>query len=132
MGGIDMFKDTPAFSGFSVDDQAAAKEFYGTVLGLDIEDGKMGLQLHLGGGGTVFVYAKPNHVPATYTMLNFAVDDVDKAVDELVAKGTTFEHYDGMNQDEKGIARGRAAGMGPDIAWFKDPAGNILAVLQEN
>lgn len=125
-----MFKDTPAFSGFSVDDLAAAKQFYGETLGLAVDDSPMGLMLHLGGGGTIFVYDKPNHEPASYTMLNFAVEDIDKAVDDLSAKGVEFEHYPDMHQDDKGIARGIAANMGPDIAWFKDPAGNILAVLQ--
>jgi catechol 2,3-dioxygenase-like lactoylglutathione lyase family enzyme len=127
-----MFKDTPAFSGFSVDDQAAAADFYGNLLGLEVDDNNMGLKLHLSGGGQVFVYAKPNHEPATYTMLNFVVDDIDQAVDDLSAKGVIFEAYPDMQQDEKGIARGRAAGMGPDIAWFKDPAGNILSVLQDS
>jgi len=126
-----MFKDTPAFSGFSVNDQAAAKHFYGDLLGLEIDDGEMGLQLHLAGGTTIFVYPKENHVPATYTMLNFSVNDIDTAVDRLTAKGVKLERYPDMHQDEKGIARGIAANMGPDIAWFKDPAGNILAVLQE-
>jgi len=127
-----MFKDTPAFSGFSVDDQAAATDFYSNLLGLEVDDSEMGLRLHLAGGGEVFVYAKENHVPATYTMLNFVVDDIDKAVDDLTTKGVIFEAYPDMHQDEKGIARGRAAGMGPDIAWFKDPAGNILSVLQNS
>lgn len=127
-----MFKDTPAFSGFSVNDGAAAKEFYGTTLGLDVDEDHMELRLHLAGGGTVFVYSKPDHVPATYTMLNFVVDDIDAAVAELGAKGISFERYPDMHQDDAGIARGIAAGMGPDIAWFKDPAGNILSVLQES
>ena len=127
-----MFKDTPAFSGFSVDDQAAAKEFYGNVLGLTVDDDEMGLKLHLGNGADVFVYPKENHVPATYTMLNFVVKDIDTAVDALAAKGVTFEIYPDMHQDEKGVARGSSIGMGPDIAWFKDPAGNILAVLQNS
>lgn len=125
-----MFADTPAFSGFSVDDQEAAKKFYGETLGLSVVDNGMGLMLHLK-GCDVFVYAKPNHQPATYTVLNFAVEDIDKAVDELAAKGIEFERYPDMgHQDDKGIARGREANMGPDIAWFKDPAGNILAILQ--
>lgn len=127
-----MFKNTIAFSGFSVDDIEAAKKFYGETLGVTIEKQPgMGIRLKLGGGGTVFVYTKPNHVPATYTMLNFIVDNVDAVVDELVSKGITIERYEGMHQDEKGIARGIAAKMGPDIAWFKDPAGNILSVLQD-
>jgi len=92
----------------------------------------MGLTLHLGGGGKVFVYPKKDHVPASYTMMNFVVDDIDKAVDDLTVKGVIFDAYPGIEQDEKGISRGRAAGMGPDIAWFKDPAGNILSVLQDH
>ena len=124
-----MFQDTPAFSSFSVDDLAQAEEFYTTTLGVKVESGPMGLRLLLGEGGTVFVYEKPNHEPAAFTILNFVVDDIDQAVEMLVASGITLEHYDGMNQDEKAIARGREVGKGPDIAWFKDPAGNILAVL---
>ena len=125
-----MFKDTPAFSGFSVDNQEAAKKFYGETLGLDVEDNGMGLMLHLK-GCDVFVYAKPNHQPASYTMLNFAVEDIDNAVDDLAAKGIELERYPDMDhQDDKGIARGKDANMGPDIAWFKDPAGNILSVLE--
>jgi predicted enzyme related to lactoylglutathione lyase len=127
-----MLKDTPAFSGFSVNDLSAAKTFYGETLGVGIEDTGMGLTLKLASTNDVFVYAKPDHQPATYTILNFVVHDIDKAVDELLAKGVTFEKYDNsqMHQDDKGIARGRAAHMGPDIAWFKDPAGNILSLLQ--
>jgi catechol 2,3-dioxygenase-like lactoylglutathione lyase family enzyme len=115
-----------------VDDQAAAKQFYSTTLGLDVEEDQMGMTLKLAGGNDIFVYPKSDHQPATYTILNFVVKDIDKAVDELSAKNVVFEKYgiDEMHQDEKGIARGRAANMGPDIAWFKDPAGNILAVLQ--
>lgn len=127
-----MFKDSKAFSGFSVDDIEAAKKFYGETLGLPVEEqGGMGLELSLGTGAKVFIYPKPNHQPATYTVLNFPVDDVDKAVDELSAKGVTFEHYDEgmMKTDEKGIARPPSADQGPTIAWFKDPAGNILSVL---
>lgn len=125
-----MFTDTPAFSGFSVDDEATAKKFYGETLGLHIESNGMGLILRLH-GCDVFVYGKPNHQPATYTMLNFVVKDIDKAVSELAAKGITPERYPDMPQDDKGIARGLSTGIGPDIAWFKDPAGNILAVLQD-
>jgi catechol 2,3-dioxygenase-like lactoylglutathione lyase family enzyme len=127
-----MFKDSPAFSGFSVNDLAAAKTFYQETLGLEVvEEGDMGLHLHLGGGAAVFVYAKPNHVPAGFTILNFPVDDVDKAVDELIARGVQMEHYDEgqMKTDEKGIARSPSPEQGPTIAWFKDPAGNILSVL---
>jgi catechol 2,3-dioxygenase-like lactoylglutathione lyase family enzyme len=125
-----MFADTKAFSGFAVDDVEKAREFYGKTLGLrttvlDEENGL--LVLHLAGDRDTFVYRKPDFVPATYTVPNFQVDDGDKAVDELTARGVRFEQYDGFDQDEKGIARS----MGPDIAWFTDPAGNILAVLAE-
>lgn len=123
-----MLKDARAFSGFSVNNQAAAKEFYGQTLGLEVEEGPMGLTLKIAGSNGIFVYAKDDHTPATYTILNFPVDDIDKTVDELVGKGVKFEQYEGMT-DEKGIARGIEAKMGPDIAWFKDPAGNILSVL---
>ena len=123
-----MLANSKAFSGFAVDDLDAAKEFYGETLGLDVSDGPMGLlELHLAGGRDTIVYPKPDFVPATYTILNFPVDDVDAAVDELTAKGVSMERYDGFDQDEKGIAHG----PGPHIAWFKDPAGNILAVLQQ-
>src|SRR5258708_15702390 len=123
-----MFQPKAAFSGFSVDDQAKAKEFYTKALGLKLEDETMGLQLALPGGGSVFVYAKEDHQPATYTMLNFVVDDIDAAVDELVKSGVELEHYENAHQDDKGIARGKAANMGPDIAWFKDAARHILDV----
>ncbi|HSX06610.1 MAG TPA: VOC family protein [Candidatus Saccharimonadia bacterium] len=126
-----MFKPQAAFSGFSVDDLAKAKEFYTGVLGLQIESEEMGLRLQLPGGGKLFIYDKPNHEPATFTVLNFAVDTIDEAVDALVEQGITFERYEMMEQDEKGIARGLSAHQGPDIAWFKDPAGNILAILQD-
>ena len=125
-----MFENTKAFSGFSVDDIGAAKAFYGETLGIRVTEEDMDiLVLHLASGNDVFVYPKPDHVPATFTILNFEVDDIDKYVDELAARGVTFERYEGMNQDDKGVARGIAAGMGPDIAWFTDPAGNILSVL---
>ena len=128
-----MFKDKPAFSGFSVKDLDSAKQFYGETLGVNVEQDGMGLKLNIFGGHPIFVYQKDNHEPASFTILNFPVDDIDVAVDELVAKGVIFERYEGFpfEQDEKGIARGRAANMGPDIAWFKDPAGNTLAVLQD-
>lgn len=129
-GGKYMLRDSKAFSGFSVNDQTAAKQFYEQMLGLDVTEDEMGLRLKLKDGNDVFVYAKEDHVPATFTILNFVVDDIDSAVDELAGKGVEFEHYEGMHQDEKAIARGKTANMGPDIAWFKDPAGNILAVLQ--
>ena len=125
-----MFANTKAFSGFAVDDLDRAREFYGETLGLEtsVLDEENGLMvLHLAGGRDTFVYRKPDFEPATYTILNFQVDDVEKAVDDLSARGVRFERYDGFEQDEKGIARD----MGPEIAWFKDPAGNILAVLHE-
>jgi catechol 2,3-dioxygenase-like lactoylglutathione lyase family enzyme len=119
-----------AFSGFAVPDLTAAEEFYGDTLGIDVTKGEMGeLVLNLAGGRDTFIYEKPDFVPATYTILNFVVDDVDRAVDELTKKGVKFEHYEGFAQDEKGVARGD---MGPAIAWFKGPAGNILSVLEEN
>jgi catechol 2,3-dioxygenase-like lactoylglutathione lyase family enzyme len=125
-----MFADSKAFSGFSVDHLDAARSFYGDTLGLDVEDGGPGFMLRIAGGNGVLVYPKDDHTPATYTILNFPVADIDRAVDDLARKGVAFERYPGMT-DEKGIARGRAAGRGPDIAWFKDPAGNILSVLDE-
>jgi len=127
-----MFTAKAAFSGCSVNDIAKAKDFYTQTLGLRVEDETMGLHLGLPGGGSLFLYEKGDHQPATYTMLNFVVEDIDAAVDALTGKGVQFEHYEGQLQtDDKGIARGAAAGRGPDIAWFKDPAGNILAVIQD-
>jgi catechol 2,3-dioxygenase-like lactoylglutathione lyase family enzyme len=127
-----MVKAKRVFSGFSVNDLAAAKKFYAATLGLKIEDDGVGARLQLPGGGTVFVYPKRDHQPATFTILNFVVDDIDAAVDDLTSRGVGFEHYDnGPKQDEKGILRGRAQNRGPDIAWFKDPAGNVLSVIQE-
>ena len=123
-----MFRGTKAFSGFSTNDLQKAKEFYGNVLGLGVTEENGLLSLHLATGADVLVYPKDDHTPATYTILNFPVDDIDQAVDELVARGVVFEHYANMT-DEKGIARGRSQNRGPDIAWFKDPAGNILSVL---
>jgi catechol 2,3-dioxygenase-like lactoylglutathione lyase family enzyme len=117
-----------AFSGFSVDDIEKAKDFYGRVLGMGVTDDHGALRLSIGGSKDVYVYPKNDHVPATYTILNFPVDDIDVAVDELARAGVKFEHYD--MADEKGIARGSASGNGPDIAWFKDPAGNFLSVLK--
>jgi predicted enzyme related to lactoylglutathione lyase len=122
-----MFGNTRAFSGFAVDDLGAAQKFYGETLGLNTSEQYGLLTLHLAGGRDTLVYPKPDHVPATYTILNFQVDDIDAAVDELVSRGVQLERYEGMGQDAKGINR---AG-GPYIAWFKDPAGNILSVLQE-
>ncbi len=125
-----MFQDTKAYSGFSTNNIQKTKEFYRNVLGLSVTEEYGMLRLHLATGADILIYPKDNHVPATYTILNFPVDDIDQAVDELTRKGVTFEHYENMT-DEKGIARGIAQHRGPDIAWFKDPAGNILSVLQE-
>ncbi|MGA2763974.1 MAG: VOC family protein [Spirochaetia bacterium] len=129
-----MFKKTKAFSGFSVDDLAKAKEFYGKTLGLEIiDDKKMGLfSIRLATGAWIMVYPKGlGHSPATYTVLNFPVDDVEKAVDELGSHGVRMERYDGFEQDPKGIVRSGGKNPGPSIAWFKDPAGNILSVLED-
>jgi catechol 2,3-dioxygenase-like lactoylglutathione lyase family enzyme len=126
-----MFAKSKAFSGFSVPDVDAAKGFYGETLGLDVSVDPPGLlTLHLAGGTNIMAYPKPNHEPATFTILNFPVDDIDQAVDELTKRGVSFERYEGMEQDEKGIARPSKPEDGPPIAWFKDPAGNILAVLE--
>ena len=122
-----MFADTKAFSGFAVPDIEQAREFYGTTLGIEVSEeggGPLILQLTNGERPTL-IYPKPDHEPANYTILNFPVEDVEKAVDELTSRGVTIEHYEGFDQDEKGIMRGQ----GPDIAWFKDPAGNVLSVL---
>jgi len=124
-----MLADGPAFGGFAAPDVEAARRFYGETLGLRVEvDEQMGglLTLHLGGGTDVLVYPKPDHTPATYTVLNFPVDDIDRSVAELSARGVTFERYPGMQQDQNGVQRG----WGPAIAWFTDPAGNVLSVLQ--
>ena len=123
-----MLTRSKAFSGFAVDDLEQAREFYGGTLGLEvelIEDPGL-LNIKLAGGRDTLVYPKPDFEPATYTILNFPVDDVEAAVDDLAARGVAFELYEGMEQDEKGISRG----PGPEIAWFRDPAGNILAVLE--
>jgi catechol 2,3-dioxygenase-like lactoylglutathione lyase family enzyme len=127
-----MLDGKKAFSSFAVNDTAAAKQFYGETLGLDIEENEMGLQLKAGDGNGIFIYIKSNHQPADYTILNLPVEDIDQAVEELAEKGVAFEHYDEeqIKTDEKGVARGRTAGRGPDIAWFRDPAGNILSILQ--
>ena len=122
-----MLKDSKAFSGFSVDDIAKAKAFYGETLGLDVSEEHGMLDLHLAGGVEVLIYPKPNHEPATFTILNFPVDDIEKTVDRLSERGVRFEQYEGeIETDERGIFRGE----GPLIAWFKDPAGNILSVLE--
>ncbi|MFD0265020.1 VOC family protein [Streptomyces sp. NPDC127106] len=124
-----MLADSRAFSGFSVRRIEDVKDFYGSTLGLRVsEDGGM-LFLHLAGGNDVLLYPKDDHEPATFTVLNFPVPDIDAAVDGLVERGVAFERYEGFDQDEKGIAREN--GGGPEIAWFKDPAGNILSVLKE-
>ena len=123
-----MLANSKAFSGFAVDDMQKAQDFYSETLGLKTsmeEEGAL-LSLHLAGDRDTLIYQKPDFTPATYTILNFLVDDIDKTVDELAARGVSFEKYDDFGQDEKGIARGR----GPGIAWFKDPAGNILSVLE--
>ena len=126
-----MFTPTAAFSGFSVNDLAQAKAFYTEILGVQVEESGVGLEFHFPGDLTVFAYHKADHQPATYTMLNFVVENIDEAVDELIRRGVQFEHYENPPTDEKGILRGRTHHMGPDIAWLKDPAGNTLAVLQE-
>jgi len=125
-----MFKAKATFSSISVDDLPKAKTFYTKTLGLDVEKEDTGLRLKLPGGGVLYLYAKDDHKPATYTTFNFVVEDVDEAVDALAEQGVEFEHYDGdYKTDNKGIMRG-GSNMGPDIAWFKDPAGNILSVLE--
>jgi len=123
-----MFKDSNAFSGFSVNDIQKAKEFYGQTLGLEVSEMNGLLNLHIAGGGKILIYPKPNHTPATFTILNFPVDNIEEAVDQLTKRGVRFEIYreKDLMTDEKGISRGE----GPKIAWFKDPAGNILSVLE--
>lgn len=125
-----MFKDTKAFSGFSVDDLARAREFYSGTLGLQVSDveGMGGLMtLHLAGDRDVLVYEKGDHAPASFTIVNFPVADIDAAVDELTRRGVCFARYDVGDQDDKGVMRGN----GPSIAWFTDPAGNVLSVLEQ-
>jgi catechol 2,3-dioxygenase-like lactoylglutathione lyase family enzyme len=125
------FQTTHAFSGFSVDDIDAARTFYGETLGLDVSTNEMGfLSIRLPQGGSILVYAKPNHTPASFTILNFPVDDVEAAVDDLNSRGVVTKIYSepDFGTDEKGIAHG-GPGRGPDIAWFTDPAGNVLSVL---
>jgi catechol 2,3-dioxygenase-like lactoylglutathione lyase family enzyme len=122
-----MLRHNRAFSGFSSNDIAAARHFYGEILGVDVEEANGMLTLKLGGGQTVLIYPKPDHAPATYTALNFEVGDIEASVDDLLASGISFERYGAESgQDERGIVRG----WGPPIAWFKDPAGNILSVIQ--
>ena len=124
-----MLKDSKAFSGFSAGDIAKAKEFYSGTLGLDVSESHGLLTVHLAGGNNVLIYPKPNHVPATFTVLNFPVPDIDRAVDELAKRGVRFEQYDlpEIKTDRKGIKRGN----GPTVAWFRDPAGNILSVIED-
>jgi len=125
-----MFKDSYAFSGFSVDDLRQARDFYQGTLGLEVEENAMGiLEVSIKGGNRVIIYPKPNHEPATFTVLNFPVQNIDDVVDELRRRNVRFEQYEGeIKTDEKGICRSQ--GNGPNIAWFKDPAGNILSVLE--
>ena len=124
-----MLGDSKAFSGFSVNDIEKAKEFYGRTLGLKVSESNGLLTLHLAGGNNVLIYPKPNHTPAGFTVLNFPVDNLDEAVDQLTKRGVRFEIYDlpDIKTDKKGIMRGN----GPTIAWFKDPAGNILSVIEQ-
>ena len=123
-----MFQAKGAFSGFSVNDLEKAKAFYSDTLGLKVNPEGVGLRLHLPGGGTVFAYPKNDHQPATFTILNLKIDNIDEAVDELKDRGVSFERYQGAPQDDRGIMRA----FGPPIAWFKDPAGNILSVIEEH
>ena len=125
-----MFKDTKAFSGFAVDDSDAARKFYGETLGIEVkvEDEEIGLlTLNLGGDRPTLVYPRPGHKPADYTILNFPVDDIDVAVDALAERGIEMKRYEGFDQDEEGIMRDQ----GPNIAWFTDPAGNVLSVIED-
>ena len=123
-----MLADSKAFSGFAVPDLAEARQFYGETLGLRVSEEHGMLQLHLAGGRDVIVYPKPDHTPASYTILNFPVDDVEATVDGLTERGVQFERYQGFDQDDKGIQRGG----GPLIAWFKDPAGNVLSIIAQD
>lgn len=122
-----IFKNTKAFSSFSVNDLEKAKEFYGQTLGLEVSESEEGLSLHLKGDNEIFIYPKPDHTPATFTILNFAVDDVDQTVDDLTQLGVHFQIYNEgeLKTDDKGVFRGK-----PKIAWFKDPAGNFLSILE--
>ena len=121
-----MFKNTKAFSGFAVDDVDKAREFYAETLGIEVSEENGLLTLHIADDRPTLVYPRPNHTPAEYTILNFPVYDIDQAVDDLTARGVQFERYEGFDQDERGIMRGE----GPPIAWFKDPAGNVLSVIK--
>ena len=126
-----MFKESEAFSGYSVDDLKQAREFYKDILGLEVRENAMGLiELHIKNGGRILIYPKPDHAPATFTVLNFPVVDIDQAANELERRGVKFEQYEGeIKTDEKGIHRSPSQGL--KIAWFKDPAGNILSILEE-
>ena len=126
-----MFAPVTSFSGYSVNDLEQARTFYADTLGLPVEDAMGGLRVGMPGGNKVYVYVKPDHQAATYTVCNFVVENIDESVADLAGKGIVFERYEGMPQDDAGIMRGKAAQMGPDIAWFKDPAGNVLSVLQD-
>ena len=122
-----VFGSTKVFSGFAVPDLAAARDFYGDTLGMDVDESDGLLTIHVAGGHDIVVYPKPDHAPANFTILNFPVDDIDSVVDELTSRGVQFQRYEDFDQDEKGIARDE---RGPAIAWFTDPAGNILSVIQ--
>lgn len=128
-----MNKFLNSFSGISVNNMQAAKDFYVEILGLELTEQNMGLHLNLPGGGSLFIYEKTDHVPATFTVLNFVVEDINSVIDELVGKGITFERYDTLpaEQDERGVLRGKAANQGPDIAWFEDPSGNVISLVEE-
>lgn len=123
-----MFEKTKAFSGFSVDDIEGARQFYEGTLGLNVTEENGMLGLHIPDGGNIMIYPKPDHTPATFTILNFPVEDIDRAVDDLTGRGIEMVRYEGMNQDEKGIMRDDYS---PPIAWFLDPAGNVLSVLED-
>lgn len=127
-----MLQQSKAFSSFSVNDIEKAKKFYHDILGLDVVDNPMGIiELHMENGNKIILYPKPDHLPATFTVLNFPVNDLEKIVDALIEKGISFEQYEGeIKTDKKGIFK--SDGNGPNIAWFKDPAGNILSVMEEN
>jgi catechol 2,3-dioxygenase-like lactoylglutathione lyase family enzyme len=128
-----MFTQSAVFSGYSVANQQEALKFYGEILGCPVEDTAMGLRMTFSTGHTVFIYEKADHQPASFTILNFQVPDINIAVDQLSAAGVTMERYDDLPapQDEKGVLRGKDAGYGPNIAWFKDPSGNILSILED-
>jgi catechol 2,3-dioxygenase-like lactoylglutathione lyase family enzyme len=126
-----MLGDSRAFSGFSTNDIAKTRDFYAQTLGLEVTEQNGMLTLHLAGGGTVLIYPKDDHQPATYTVLNFPVKDIDQAADDLIEAGVRFERYESSPQDERGIMRPPQPDWGPPIAWFKDPGGNVLAVIQE-